>query len=226
MRFVAKVIIAFVALMGIGGTANAATFDGTNWNAEYTTGITEVSLNTDQGILAIVPVYSLPHCIDEDLAGEPCVWISPERGNGEGTSFVKLGTEENRLTASIPNWTAEILLDPQGISIAEIQAYKAQRWPELFAPIVSTVEVAPISFETVAPTAEPVQEMTTEELGMTVSEFEAMNVTDPEQEIVSEDPDNLDDIISDIHADKTGVNMDHEGMDICELEQCEDNVTE
>lgn len=217
MRIV-KILILVLAFMGIGNSAQAVTFDGTDWSPEYTTGITEVSLWTDQGILAKVDVYSLPHCIEEDMTGDPCVWTAHKRGNFDGYSFVKLGTETNRLTATIPNWTADILLDPNGITLAEIHAYHVANWPEVFAPI-SFESFAPISFETDVPTTEPVttepvQEMTTEELGMTVSEYEAQNT----------DPENMDAVIADIHADNEGVNTDDQGMDICDLEQCEDNI--
>ena len=46
-------------------------------------------------VVLLVPapgVYRIPSCIEEDGSGQAvCLWDARTRGNGEGTSFLKIG---------------------------------------------------------------------------------------------------------------------------------------
>jgi len=107
-----------MALAGAGMTG--ATFDATDLTPEYQTGIQNVYAVADDGTEVIVPVYSLPECVEEDGTGDPCVWNASVRGNGIGQSYVQLGTEENRIFADVTVWAAEILVDQTAVQSVQV----------------------------------------------------------------------------------------------------------
>lgn len=103
------------------GIASANTFDGTNLNPEYMTGITNVYGVSDQQIEFYAPVYSFDACELEDGSNQDaCVWHSPTRGNYKGVaSFVKLG---GGITATVSNEAARILLHGEPEAVPEAVA--------------------------------------------------------------------------------------------------------
>lgn len=145
MRKLIVSILALIATFAGVSTAHAVTFDGQNFSPEYTTGITEVTFMTDQGIQATVPVWSMEACEHEDGSSQvACVWYSPSQGNGMGAvSFVKVGGD---LTAQISNEAAGILLLQGTLPLVDYSTAPVLSEPVQVAPIVET---APIENEVV-----------------------------------------------------------------------------
>lgn len=110
MRRVFSTVAMMFGILFLGMTsAQAATFDGSDLNPEFMTGITQISAQATDGTPVVLQVFSLPYCINEDGSGQgtDCVWVSSHQGNR--LSHISVAYWQGK-QVYISNWAAEILV--------------------------------------------------------------------------------------------------------------------